>query len=560
MKKFILISFLVLGSFKISAQIQYLSIANDSTSYCDNIFPLNLSLEVGTSSEVDPIITIYWGDGTTDVVNNGVYYQGYSNFIISHSYANSGAYAVYATFLSSVNSQEYVSNSFIHNYYGQNMCGSIYPYVYQNMNCGLQGNWYYDATYDVTDANGVTSTFTGNMVGVDITAVPYTLSLNDIWLQENNLSQVSSDVTITAFDNYGYPNVNLSFQVGTLNQTNVPDYVFGYAYAYGHSPLEELKMGLMIYNQNCGPIGTLRMSLTFPSELIPNITDLLNPLVSGNVLSFDLTEPTKTLFFYMPGTTPEGTEFPFSISIADLSGDETNISNNILNFNGIVFNSFDPNNKLVNRAQNINPNEQEELIYTINFQNEGNFDAINVKVVDTLSANLDLSTFHVLDSKHNVVTTLNEQTNVVEFKFTSINLAPKVQDEEGSKGFVTYVIKEKANLPIDSEIENTAYIYFDFNPAIITNTTYNKNALLSVSQLEDNEFNIYPNPVKNKLTVESKMATNELILIDLNGKIILKQKIGFKGQIDLSAIENGVYYLQMLNENASSIQKVVVNK
>jgi hypothetical protein len=36
-----------------------------------------------------------------------------------------------------------------------------------------------------------------------------------------------------------------------------------------------------------------------------------------------------------------------------------------------------------------------------------------------------------------------------------------------------YSIKLLNNLPIGTQIKNTAYIYFDFNEAVITNTTVN---------------------------------------------------------------------------------------
>jgi uncharacterized repeat protein (TIGR01451 family) len=563
MKNLILLSFLFVGSFKLSAQVQELWMSVD-TSYCGES-TVYLSFYVGEIGEENPQVTVYWGDGTSDIISTGNYgANSYSFLTATHNYNVSGTFSVYSTFLSSVNSQLITSSTLVFNFYGVNMCGMLYPWAYQNMNCGLQGNWSYNAVYDVKDVNGVISTFTGYMNGVDVTAIPLRISLNDAWLIQNNMIQLSSDIVITSFDSNGYPTNNLSFQIGTLNQTDIPDYEFGYAYAYGLSPLEEFRVWLALGNQTCSTNGTVRVSVTFPSELVPYTSSLTNPLVDGNVLSFDVNESYyyyhTWLTFYMPGTTLAGTEMSLSASVTDLSSTEIVTSNNTINFTGIVYNSYDPNNKLVNRDEYINPNEQEELIYTINFQNEGNYDAINVKVIDTISQNLDLSTFKVLESKHNLVTFLDEQSRVIEFRFTNVNLAPKDQDEEGSKGFVTYIIREKANLPIDSEIENTAYIYFDFNPAIITNTTYNKNTLLSVSKIENVDFQIYPNPVQNKLNFESKSITNELILRDLNGKIILKQQTGFKGQIDVSQMENGIYYLQIINDNTNSIQKVSINK
>jgi hypothetical protein len=66
---------------------------------------------------------------------------------------------------------------------------------------------------------------------------------------------------------------------------------------------------------------------------------------------------------------------------------------------------------------------------------------------------------------------------IVKFNFPNINLPDSLSDEAGSKGFVRFKVKLKDNLPLGTTIENTAYIYFDFNAPIITNTTVNTIAL-----------------------------------------------------------------------------------
>lgn len=553
--------FTVLGSFSVSAQMQYLWIG-DSTVAC-NQTSFFLSFYVDAVQEQNPTITVYWGDGTTDVIDNAVYPAMTSQFLnFTHSYTTPGSYNIHATFLSSVDAQLHESNAYTYNYYGVDMCGQIYPYVYQSMNCGFQGSWYYEAIYDVTDGNGVSTTFNGNLQGLNVNAVPYTLSLNDEWLEQNNLTQLSGDITITSFDSYGYPSQNLYFEVGTLAQTDIPDYVLGYAYAYGLSPLEELRMYLWVYNQTCSPNGTVRVSVTFPSDLVPNTSNLTNPLVSGNVLSFDVTETYyyyyTYLTFYMPGTTPAGTELEFNATVADLSATETNLSNNSVDFTGIVYNSYDPNNKLVNKGENINPNQQEDLIYTINFQNEGNFDAINVKVIDTLSENLDLSTFQVLNSKHNVVTSLDPLTRIVEFKFQNANLTPSSQDEEASKGFVTYVVREKVNLPMNSVIDNTAHIYFDFNPAIVTNTTHNVNAVLAVSEKDLGFVQLVPNPSNDGFFVKSAEKVKSVSLKDVNGKTVLKTTTMNGNYVKTDALNDGIYFVEVETFKGTSVVKLSV--
>ncbi len=114
----------------------------------------------------------------------------------------------------------------------------------------------------------------------------------------------------------------------------------------------------------------------------------------------------------------------------------------------------------------------ETLEYLIRFQNTGNDTAFNVVITDTLASELDLNSFQVLEKSHDLRTVV-EPNGAVAFRFENILLADSVVDEPNSHGFVKFRIKPKTGLADARRIENTAFIYFDFNPAIITNTTLN---------------------------------------------------------------------------------------
>lgn len=550
---------------RINAQVTSVQIF-DSLSFC-NQKSFSLYFEIGAQNENNPTINVDWGDGTTSSYSEGVYYANnayYHPFF--HEYTIAGTFTITSSITSSVNSEVISANEIVQNIIALGECGYIFTNVRNTGACGNGwANYIYTADLELIDVNNNVSTFQYGMTSVNVNNGPYTIRISDDWLMQNNFTQTSADIIVSGFDQYGYPTMSATELTVESTLTSLEaDYLNFYAFGAGYSVNQVATVHLGIGNQSCIGENNVRVNLTIPADLTPIVSNLVNAQVNGNILSFDVDLTNNfgwvNIQFDLSGTTQAGIVFDLNSTLVDLDGLETITSNNSLDFSIVVFNSYDPNNKTVNRGQNINPNEQEELIYTVEFQNEGNFEALNVRVLDTLSSNLDFSTFKVIDQKHNLVTTLNPTTGVVDFKFNNINLAPKDQDEEGSKGFVTYSIKEKANLPVDSEIENTAYIYFDFNPAIITNTTYNKNALLNVSKMDVVEFQVYPNPVKDKLIIESRFASNDLILLDLNGKIILKQTIGFKGKIDLSTIENGVYYLQITNEKTNAIQKIIVTK
>ncbi|MBL0317651.1 MAG: T9SS type A sorting domain-containing protein [Flavobacteriales bacterium] len=110
-----------------------------------------------------------------------------------------------------------------------------------------------------------------------------------------------------------------------------------------------------------------------------------------------------------------------------------------------------------------------ELEYTIRFQNTGNAPASNVRIENDLNDLLQRNTLQPVAWSHDFLLSIDEN-NLATFQFNGINLPDATSDESGSHGFVTYRILPVTGLDAGTEIPNTASIYFDFNPAIVTNT------------------------------------------------------------------------------------------
>ncbi|MEM7102977.1 MAG: hypothetical protein AAF502_07610 [Bacteroidota bacterium] len=141
----------------------------------------------------------------------------------------------------------------------------------------------------------------------------------------------------------------------------------------------------------------------------------------------------------------------------------------------IIICAVDPNDKLVEprgAGEEGYIQQEQDLDYTIRFQNTGTDTAFNVIIRDRISNKLDLSTFEFLASSHDVEVFIEPDREVV-FKFDNIMLPDSNVNEPASHGFVKYNINHIEDLPSENEIENTAGIYFDWNPPIITNTTLN---------------------------------------------------------------------------------------
>ncbi len=116
--------------------------------------------------------------------------------------------------------------------------------------------------------------------------------------------------------------------------------------------------------------------------------------------------------------------------------------------------------------------QQTEQEFLVRFQNTGNAAAQNVRIIDTLDVNWDLSTLEIVANSHSVMTKIDTEKRVVDFFFEDIMLPDSVNNEPDSHGLISYKITPLAGLQVGTELNNTAYIYFDNNDPIVTNTTW----------------------------------------------------------------------------------------
>jgi|AntAceMinimDraft_17_1070374.scaffolds.fasta_scaffold02286_3 uncharacterized repeat protein (TIGR01451 family) len=136
----------------------------------------------------------------------------------------------------------------------------------------------------------------------------------------------------------------------------------------------------------------------------------------------------------------------------------------------------DPNDKLTapkgcGPFGNIDKNEQ--LTYSIRFQNIGAGPAHNVILRDELNDNLDITSLKILSGSHPVTNVEVIPDNTLILTYEGIELPPYVSDPKASTGYVTFIITPKDNLPDGTAITNQAGIYFDRNDVVLTNTTLN---------------------------------------------------------------------------------------
>lgn len=188
---------------------------------------------------------------------------------------------------------------------------------------------------------------------------------------------------------------------------------------------------------------------------------------TSDILYFDVVTPINAL----------GWNMYYSASAATTSND-VDLTNNFDDVVTGVVGSYDPNDKQVWTQDNvvadgpINPTDS-LLRYLVRFQNTGTDTAFNIFIRDTLDVNLDPTTLQVTGASHAYSYTINNG-NQVEFFFPNILLEDSTSNEPASHGEIEFTIKRLPVLPLGTEIDNTAHIYFDFNLPVVTNTVTSK--------------------------------------------------------------------------------------
>ena len=155
-------------------------------------------------------------------------------------------------------------------------------------------------------------------------------------------------------------------------------------------------------------------------------------------------------------------------SISPVSGD-LDTTNNTTTRVDTVKSSFDPNQMTAAPSGYILPGET--LEYGISFENTGNDTAHNIAVMDTLPNNIDLNSLQVVAASATMKTAIYNDGahDIVKFDFPAINL-PDSSHHNQCGGSVTFRVKTKMGLDDGTTLFNYAGIFFDDNPAVITDT------------------------------------------------------------------------------------------
>jgi hypothetical protein len=316
--------------------------------------------------------------------------------------------------------------------------------------------------------------------------------------------------------------------------------------------------------------------------VLPGLLDYVSSFPAASSISGDTvfwnysnisggTSYTFILEFYTPSSAVLGTSTTAYINATVTNGTDINPACNSYAYSRLVTGSFDPNEKTVSPSGEGANGEialtEDEFSYLIRFQNTGSGPAVNISIIDTLSSLLDPSSFLMLNASHDYSVDMLSG-NVVAWTFYNIILPDSTSNEPESHGHVQFKIN-KLNAPAEGEvIENKAYIYFDFNEPIITNTAINTYvATISVNDQNSitGSVKVYPNPFSENTTFvihsEKQNEVYSFELTDVLGKKVRTMTNISDKQFSISrnSLENGIYFYRIYSaENTLGIGKLIV--
>ena len=286
--------------------------------------------------------------------------------------------------------------------------------------------------------------------------------------------------------------------------------------------------------------------------------------VSGSTVTWDYSSSSDLFGFwseirvYCDTTTTIGETLCNTVYATPTALYDPNHANNTADMCDIVRASWDPNELSVSPQGTGTPGyivNETPLSYNVRFQNTGTAPANNITVNDTLSTNVDMNTLHVIKSSAPVE--IYVTGNIVKFRFSNINLPDSASNPSGSIGSILFGVQPKPGLAPNTPIPNSASIYFDYNPPVITNSVLNTiNNTTGVQHLSTPAMTaiVYPNPTDDLVYAKTNDKSDFMMtMIDLLGRTVATDKsVSGSAVVSTHSLPTGLYIVTLTN-NAGKV-------
>lgn len=306
---------------------------------------------------------------------------------------------------------------------------------------------------------------------------------------------------------------------------------------------------ISVVNNSAFPSGQVNIALSYDALLLnPSTAAWTVPAIEpygSRMLSFMANVPAEIGLL--------GSNLNYGATATNTAS-EVNTVNNTAFIDVIITGSYDPNDKQGHTSSRTSGNQyfldqDDHIDYTVRFQNTGTAAAETVVIRDEIDTDLDITSLQILGASHDFVPSFGDGRELV-FTFNDIDLPDSTTDLLGSQGFISYRIKPNDDIVVGDVLENTAGIYFDFNPPIITNTTSHvvdfSTGTEEQAQAGD-QLQVFPNPAKEVLTVmfpEHPSRALALYAIDGRSMDVPRTSTSTSIQLDVRQLDPGTYLLR----------------
>ena len=199
-----------------------------------------------------------------------------------------------------------------------------------------------------------------------------------------------------------------------------------------------------------------------------------------------------------------------------------------------------------------------ELEYSIGFQNTGSTIIGDIEVIDTLSEFLDPKTIRLTGSSH-LLKMAFLSDRVIKFSFPDINLSPFESEEENSRGFLQFRVKQIDENENGTMIHNRALLRFDRDGLTTTEQlthTVSDNFFqtLGFYPLEEETFFVkaFPNPFHEQTRILVTAERDDIYtieLFDVLGNKLLEDKFSFEYVLNNPGWAQGLYLAKITNSD-----------
>jgi uncharacterized repeat protein (TIGR01451 family) len=361
-----------------------------------------------------------------------------------------------------------------------------------------------------------------------------------------------SGITTYNFPITTAPCTDLSVNLYQLGAPPRPGFTYINRIQYTNNSNQTITSGIITFirSTTVSAVSTLPATMATATGFTYNFTNLL----AGETRYIDVTMQVPTIPTVSLG------DLVSNLVTASIPPNDAYPANNSASLTQVIVGSYDPNDKTESHGGKIlfsSFSANDYLTYKIQFENTGTAEAVNIRVNDVLDAKLNPNTIRMVASSNPYV--LDRVGNTLNWKFDGINLPPSVANTNTGKGYVVFQIKPTSGYAVGTIIPNIANIFFDFNPAIVTDPcTTQFVSTLAINDFDVNQLSVYPNPVKNNLTITNSIKIDSVNVLSVLGQEVINQKVNaLQAEINTSGLTNGVYFVKVTSDGKDKTVKIV---